>query len=160
MSPGNPGDSAVLAGRQYRYDRFTTGLLFRDLRFRKEAARPGDSLPAFALVPTDGESLGKQDLLANKPPGADVQLSRLSKTPSLSVLTKVKQPQRVPQRPSSPLIRVPPVVLRGVRHRQGRVVDVAHIHNLEADAGPPDIPSGSSTRMMLRNSFVPLDMPE
>lgn len=67
MSAGDSDESATLAGRQYRYDRFTTSLLFRDLRFRKEAARPGDSPPAFALATTDGDSLGSQDLRGNKP---------------------------------------------------------------------------------------------
>ncbi|MEA3278098.1 MAG: deiodinase-like protein [Pseudomonadota bacterium] len=67
MSAGNSNELASPVGRQYRYDRFTTSLLFRDLRFRKEAARPGDALPAFALVTTDGDSLGKQDLPADKP---------------------------------------------------------------------------------------------
>lgn len=67
MSAGNTDEPATLAGRRYRYDRFTTRLLFRDLRFRKGAAGPGDSLPAFELVTTDGDGLVNQDLLGNKP---------------------------------------------------------------------------------------------
>ena len=51
----------------YRYKRFTTSLLFRDLRFRKGAAAPGDSLPAFELVTTGGDCLTNQDLLENRP---------------------------------------------------------------------------------------------
>ena len=67
MSAGNTDEPATLAGRQYRYMRFTTSLLFRDLRFRKGAAGPGDSLPAFELVTTDGDDLVNQDLSENKP---------------------------------------------------------------------------------------------
>ena len=67
MSAGNTDEPATLAGRQYRYERFTTSLLFRDLRFRKGAAGPGDSLPVFELVTTDGDGLVNQDLLGNKP---------------------------------------------------------------------------------------------
>jgi len=67
MSAGNTDEPATLAGRQYRYMRFTTSLLFRDLRFRKGAAGPGDSLQAFALVTTDGDDLVNQDLSGNKP---------------------------------------------------------------------------------------------
>ncbi len=67
MSAGSTDEPATLAGRQYRYERFTTSLLFRDLRFRKGAAGPGDSLPAFELVTTDGDGLVNQDLLGNKP---------------------------------------------------------------------------------------------
>lgn len=67
MSAGNTDEPATLAGSQYRYERFTTSLLFRDLRFRKGAAGPGDSLPAFELVTTDGDGLVNQDLLGNKP---------------------------------------------------------------------------------------------
>lgn len=66
MSARNTDEPATLAGRQYRYERFTTSLLLRDLRFRKGAAGPGDSLPAFELVTTDGDGLTNQDLLGNK----------------------------------------------------------------------------------------------
>jgi len=67
MSAGTAIEPATLAGRQYRYERFTTSLLFRDLRFRKGTAGPGDSLPAFELVTTDGDGLVNQDVLGNKP---------------------------------------------------------------------------------------------
>ncbi len=66
MSTATADEPATLAGRQYRYERFTTSLLFRDLRFRKGAAGPGDSLPAFELVTTDGDDLVNQDLSENK----------------------------------------------------------------------------------------------
>ena len=43
---------------KYRYKHFTTALLMRDLRFPKKAARPGDQIPSFELVATDGNRLG------------------------------------------------------------------------------------------------------
>ena len=58
---------ATPSDNQYRYDRFTTSLLFSDLRFRKSGLGPGDSLPAFDLVSTDGDRLTKQDLTGDKP---------------------------------------------------------------------------------------------
>jgi hypothetical protein len=51
----------------YRYRHFTTGLLFKDLRFRKGAARPGDSLPPFQIVTTNGDSLENRDVFGDKP---------------------------------------------------------------------------------------------
>jgi thiol-disulfide isomerase/thioredoxin len=51
----------------YRYRHFTTSLLFRDLRFRQGAARPGDSLPPFQIVSTNGESLENRDVFGDKP---------------------------------------------------------------------------------------------
>jgi hypothetical protein len=51
----------------YRYRHFTTSLLFRDLRFRKGAAEPGDSLPPFQIVTTDGDSLENRDVFGDKP---------------------------------------------------------------------------------------------
>ena len=35
---------------EYRYKRFTTALLFRDLRFRKGGAAPGDAFPDFSQL--------------------------------------------------------------------------------------------------------------
>ena len=60
-------EPATLADRQYRYDRFTTRLLLRDMRFRKGAAGPGDLVPTFKLVTTDGEELTDQDVFGNRP---------------------------------------------------------------------------------------------
>ena len=51
----------------YRYKRFTTSLLFRDLRFRKEAAAPGDPFPEFELVTTDGSNLVNENVFGDKP---------------------------------------------------------------------------------------------
>jgi thiol-disulfide isomerase/thioredoxin len=51
----------------YRYKHFTTGLLFRDLRFRKEAAAPGDPFPEFELVTTDGSNLVNENVFGDKP---------------------------------------------------------------------------------------------
>ncbi len=42
---------------EYRYQRFTTGLLFRDLRFRKHSAKPGDAFPSFEIITTTGDRL-------------------------------------------------------------------------------------------------------
>ncbi len=51
----------------YRYKRFTTSLLFRDLRFGKAAAGPGDSFPSFEFVTTNGDRLVNHDVFVDKP---------------------------------------------------------------------------------------------
>ena len=51
----------------YRYKHFTTSLLFKDLRFRKGAAEPGDSFPSFELVTTSGDRIVNSDVFNNKP---------------------------------------------------------------------------------------------
>ncbi len=51
----------------YRYKRFTTSLLLRDLRFGKEAAGPGDSFPSFELLTTNGDRLVNDDVFGHKP---------------------------------------------------------------------------------------------
>jgi thiol-disulfide isomerase/thioredoxin len=51
----------------YRYQRFTTSLLLRDLRFGKEAAGPGDSFPSFELQITNGDRLVNDDVFDHKP---------------------------------------------------------------------------------------------
>ena len=51
----------------YRYKKFTTSLLFRDLRFPGSAAAPGDRVPAFELLTTNGERLVNSDVFADKP---------------------------------------------------------------------------------------------
>ncbi len=45
------------AGDAYRYDRFTPGLLFRDLRFSSDALAPGDSLPGYELATLEGGTI-------------------------------------------------------------------------------------------------------
>lgn len=52
---------------EYRYTRFTTGLLFKDLRFRGSGPRPGDSLPEFDLATIDGTRITKKEILAERP---------------------------------------------------------------------------------------------
>ena len=52
---------------KYRYKHFTTSLLFRDLRFRKDAAAPGDTFPQFELFTTDGSILVNEDVFGDKP---------------------------------------------------------------------------------------------
>jgi thiol-disulfide isomerase/thioredoxin len=51
----------------YRYKRFTTSLLLRDLRFGKEAAGPGDLFPSFELLTTNGDRLVNNDVFGHKP---------------------------------------------------------------------------------------------
>ena len=45
------------SGDAYRYDRFTPGLLFRDLRFSSDALAPGDSLPGYELATLEGGAI-------------------------------------------------------------------------------------------------------
>jgi len=52
---------------EYRYKKFTTSLLFRDLRFPSSAAAPGEPVPAFELLTTNGERLTNSDVLGDKP---------------------------------------------------------------------------------------------
>ena len=51
----------------YRYNRFTTSLLFRDMGFRKDAAAPGDVFPDFELITTDGARLVKENIFGDRP---------------------------------------------------------------------------------------------
>ena len=51
----------------YRYKRFTTNLLFRDLRFGREAAASGDGFPPFELITTSGERLSNSDVFNDRP---------------------------------------------------------------------------------------------
>ena len=52
---------------EYRYKRFTTRLLFRDLRFRDQGPKPGDMFPNFEIVTTDGDRLVNSDVFDGKP---------------------------------------------------------------------------------------------
>jgi thiol-disulfide isomerase/thioredoxin len=67
MSTTNDRQPATDAVKDYRYKRFTTSLLFRDLRFAREAAAPGDSFPSFELVTTSGDRLVNGDVFGDKP---------------------------------------------------------------------------------------------
>ncbi len=40
-------DEPASLAREYRYGRFTTRLLLRDMRFRREVAGSGDVLPGY-----------------------------------------------------------------------------------------------------------------
>ena len=51
----------------YRYKKFTTALLFRDLGFPRGAAAPGDRVPAFELLTTNGDRLTNSDVFGDKP---------------------------------------------------------------------------------------------
>lgn len=59
--------STTSVADDYRYKHFTTGLLFRDLRFRKDAAARGDAFPKFELFTTDGSLLVNKDVFGDKP---------------------------------------------------------------------------------------------
>ena len=61
MSTANTVRAPAETDDNYRYKRFTTGLLFRDMSFGKEAAKPGDSFPAFELTTTGGDRLLNND---------------------------------------------------------------------------------------------------
>jgi thiol-disulfide isomerase/thioredoxin len=52
---------------EYRYQHFTMGLLFRDLRFRKNSAQPGDAFPSFEITATTGDRLVNSDVFDGKP---------------------------------------------------------------------------------------------
>ncbi len=52
---------------EYRYKRFTTSLLLRDLRFRKSAAAPGDAFPDFELITTERARLTNDDIFDDRP---------------------------------------------------------------------------------------------
>ena len=51
----------------YRYKRFTTSLLFRDLGFAKDAARPGELFPRFELITTHGDRLCPKNVFDDRP---------------------------------------------------------------------------------------------
>ena len=51
----------------YRYKKFTTKLLFRDMRFPGSAAAPGERVPAFELLTTNGDRLTNSDVFGDKP---------------------------------------------------------------------------------------------
>ena len=67
MNTANSLNHAINADSGYLYKRFTTSLLFRDLRFGKEAAGAGDSFPSFELVTTNGDRLVNHDVFGDKP---------------------------------------------------------------------------------------------
>jgi hypothetical protein len=52
---------------EYRYKKFTTNLLFRDLRFAQGAAAPGDRIPEFELLTTNGDRLTNSGVFGDKP---------------------------------------------------------------------------------------------
>lgn len=67
MHSRNHTNNAHSPAGEYRYKRFTTGLLFRDLRFRKGSTAPGDAFPEFELITTDNLSLVNEDIFSDKP---------------------------------------------------------------------------------------------
>jgi thiol-disulfide isomerase/thioredoxin len=67
MSYADVHQKVADAASNYRYKQFTTSLLFRDLKFGKSSAVPGDSLPLFELVTTSGDRLTNRDVFGDKP---------------------------------------------------------------------------------------------
>jgi len=67
MSYADVPQKVADTANNYRYKRFTTSLLLRDLKFGKSAAAPGDSLPSFELVTTSGDRLTNRDVFGDKP---------------------------------------------------------------------------------------------
>jgi len=67
MKAVNIAPRSADAADDYRYKRFTTSLLFSDLRFREDAAAAGDAFPEFKLITTDGSSLVNDDVFCDKP---------------------------------------------------------------------------------------------
>ncbi len=58
---------AADVANEYRYKHFTTSLLFRDLRFGRNSAGPGNLFPPFDLVTTGGDRLVNSDVFGDKP---------------------------------------------------------------------------------------------
>ncbi len=50
----------------YRYDHFSRRLLIEDMAFHA-GPQPGEAMPDFELVTSEGERVRKQDLLGGKP---------------------------------------------------------------------------------------------
>lgn len=67
MGTENRQQAGATSGNYYRYKRFTTRLLFRDLKFSKNAAAPGETFPAFELITTSGIRLDNQIVFGDKP---------------------------------------------------------------------------------------------
>jgi len=55
------------ADAEYRYERFTTQLLFRDLRFQSAEVKVGDRLPMTEMFTIDGDRVSMADLAAGRP---------------------------------------------------------------------------------------------
>lgn len=55
------------SGQQYRYQNFTTKLLFHDLRFNRGSANTGEVFPDFDLRTTTGQQIKKSDFINEKP---------------------------------------------------------------------------------------------
>ena len=64
----NTEASGASADTEYRYRKFTTRLLFRDLRFRRGAAKAGDHLPTSELFTTEDDRTTIKDLAGGGTP--------------------------------------------------------------------------------------------
>ncbi len=67
MTTADIRQDAVMLNDDYRYKRFTTSLLFRDLRFARDAAKPGGPFPQFNLMTTRGNRLCREYVFDDKP---------------------------------------------------------------------------------------------
>ena len=53
--------------KDYRFDRFRLGLILDDMKFNKESLRPGDSIPRFDLLASDGSQFQLDEYAAGRP---------------------------------------------------------------------------------------------
>ena len=51
----------------YRFDRFRLGLILDDMKFSKKSLRPGDPIPRFDLLATDGSQFQLDEYAAGRP---------------------------------------------------------------------------------------------
>ncbi len=54
-------------GEKYRFNRFHTGLLLKDMRFSRKALRPGERIPDFELHTPEGQLVRAADFVGHKP---------------------------------------------------------------------------------------------
>jgi len=53
--------------KDYRFDRFRLGLILDDMKFSKKSLRPGDPIPRFDLLATDGSQFQLDEYAAGRP---------------------------------------------------------------------------------------------
>lgn len=57
----------MTVNNDYRYMKFTTNLLLRDMRFHKSTPKAGEAFPEFKLETTEGNIITKQNFAGHKP---------------------------------------------------------------------------------------------
>ena len=55
------------AAKDYRFDRFRLGLILDDMKFSKDSLRPGDPIPRFDLLASDGSQFQLDEYAAGRP---------------------------------------------------------------------------------------------